>query len=84
MIQEEIPERPHVDVRRSRDGLQIEVDAAGVQDVIVRAEGHTLVIDGQRRALPKEAYLSQGAGPHAAPRARTARRRPTCTASMHR
>ena len=72
MIQEEIPERPRVDVRRSRDGLQIEMDAAGVQDVIVRAEGHTLVIDGQRPALPKETYLIHERVRTPAPRARTA------------
>lgn len=57
MIQEQTPERPHVDVRRGQDGLQVEVDAAGVQDVIVRAEGHTLVIDGERPGRPTDAYL---------------------------
>ena len=35
--------------------LRVEVDAAGVQDVIVRAEGHTLVIDGERPGRLTEA-----------------------------
>ena len=50
MIQDQTPERPRVDVRRGEDGVQVEVEAAGVQDVIVRAQGHRLVIDGQRPA----------------------------------
>ena len=57
MIQDQTPERPRVDVRRGEDGVQVEVEAAGVQDVIVRAQGHRLVIDGQRPAPATEAYL---------------------------
>ena len=57
MIKERNPERPHVDVRCGQDGLQVEVDAAGVENVIVRAEGHTLVIDGQRHAPLSKEYL---------------------------
>jgi HSP20 family protein len=57
MIKERNPESPHVDVRCGQDGLQVDVDAAGVQDVIVRAEGHMLVIDGERQAPSKEPYL---------------------------
>lgn len=57
MIQEQSPERPRVDMRRGPDGLQVDVDAAGVENVIVRAEGHTLVIDGRRPGRPANAYL---------------------------
>src|SRR5690348_6305009 len=57
MIQEQDRETPHVDVRRGPDGFQVEVDAAGVRDVIVRAQGHTLVIDGQRPAGTAATYL---------------------------
>ncbi len=57
MIKERNPERPLVDVRCGQDGLQVDVDAAGVENVIVRAEGHTLVIDGQRPAPRSNGYL---------------------------